>query len=154
MTKAGTIADQTRPQASLISTKHCVIRPHLPAGLGFRQGQERPLPGGICTLSRTVPFHGTRLHHLTISEIDLRQAQGHRRRAGRIRGVAPTVRCREKTVKSRKARHNCFLRSNLLDSRLRRGFHLIGVGSQSALSDSSNGLKRVAISSAERASVK
>ena len=24
---------------------------------------ERPLPGGTCTLSRTVPFHGTRLHH-------------------------------------------------------------------------------------------
>ena len=22
---------------------------------------ERPLPGGTCTLSRTVPFHGTRL---------------------------------------------------------------------------------------------
>ena len=24
---------------------------------------ERPLPGGTCTLSRIVPFHGTRLHH-------------------------------------------------------------------------------------------
>ena len=34
-----TSTDQTRLQASLIRQKHCAIRPHLPAGLGFRQGQ-------------------------------------------------------------------------------------------------------------------
>jgi hypothetical protein len=34
---------QTRPQASLISKKHCAVRPHLPAELGFRQGQEGQL---------------------------------------------------------------------------------------------------------------
>src|SRR5258708_37581389 len=34
-----TSTDQTRLQASLISQKHCAIRPHLPAELGFRQGQ-------------------------------------------------------------------------------------------------------------------
>jgi hypothetical protein len=33
-----TSTDQTRLQASLISRKHCAIRPHLPAGLGFRTG--------------------------------------------------------------------------------------------------------------------
>jgi len=27
-------------QASLIRQKHCAIRPHLPAGLGFRQGHQ------------------------------------------------------------------------------------------------------------------
>jgi hypothetical protein len=34
-----TSTDQTRLQASLIRQKHCAIRPHLPAGLDFRQGQ-------------------------------------------------------------------------------------------------------------------
>jgi hypothetical protein len=34
-----TSTDQTRLQASLIRQKHCAIRPHLPAELGFRQGQ-------------------------------------------------------------------------------------------------------------------
>jgi hypothetical protein len=35
-----TSANQTRLQASLIRPKHCAIRPQLPAGLGFRQGQD------------------------------------------------------------------------------------------------------------------
>src|SRR5260370_38207394 len=39
-----TSTDQTRLQASLMTQKHCAIRPHVPAGLGFRQGQVRFVP--------------------------------------------------------------------------------------------------------------
>lgn len=38
----GTSNDQMRLQASLIRQKHYAFRSHLPAGLGFRQGQTIP----------------------------------------------------------------------------------------------------------------
>jgi hypothetical protein len=37
-------------QASLIRQKHCAIRPHVPAGLGFRQGQAAKLIG-VCNMT-------------------------------------------------------------------------------------------------------
>ena len=42
-----TSANQTRLQASLIRPKHCAIRPQLPAGLGFRQGQGPGVVGRV-----------------------------------------------------------------------------------------------------------
>ena len=44
--------EQTRLQASLIRQKHCAIRPHLPAELRFRQGQDEHALAGEAVLLR------------------------------------------------------------------------------------------------------
>src|SRR5260370_41159220 len=78
---------QTRLQASLMTQKHCAIRPHVPAGLGFRQGQV-----GRDQIQAAPPWRGAknRVPRLVTppsrneGEIALRYCQNVSGRGGRV----------------------------------------------------------------------